>query len=230
VTAEVIYCEHEDLYRLGGLPRGVLAEQARPVASVDLTANTLELADHGLSLDDPVQLTVEAGGTLPQPLAAGTTYYAKPVAGRQDLLQLATGAGGSAVNITVAGVGAFSVLFDDSAAKSEAARRYGSSQVDQYCVAHGVPFERNADGDYPSQVVAYSAKLAVLELCRLAGTIPPHIETAAMGVLADLSKWQVNGVPFRRATTTPATNLAIRGTSTGSDPRGWAPLGSGVLR
>ena len=229
MTAEVIYCEHEDLYRYGGLPRGVLAEQARPVASVDVTANSFELADHGLSLDDAVVMVLESGATAPSPIVAGTLYYALPVYGRPDRLRLATAPGGGAIDITNAGAGAFGLLYDDSEAKSEAARRYGSRQLDQYCVAHGVPFMRNSDGVYPAQVVAFSAKLAVQELLRGLGRRIDSVWEAADGVRADLTKWQVTGVPFRDARATAATNLAIRGTIVNADPRGWAARGNGVI-
>lgn len=191
---EIVYPEHSDL-RKHGLPPGVLSQQALLVASVDTTGDALEVADHGCAAGDPVIMSVDPGSTLPSPLVAGTTYYARPVAGRPDRLQLAATVGGAAVNLTTAGAGTFSLLADISEARSLEARRFASRQVDSYMPSEAVPFS----APYPAQAVAYSAKLAARELLRQLGRKDAGVWEAADAVLADLSNFRRHGLSIRAA-------------------------------
>lgn len=69
--------------------------------TADAAADTFQSAGHGLVAGTPVE--VRTAGTLPAPLAAGTTYYVvNPVAGT---FQVATASGGSALDLTTAGTG-----------------------------------------------------------------------------------------------------------------------------
>lgn len=191
---EIVYPEHSDL-RKHGLPPGVLAQQALPVAGVDTSADSLEVADHGCEAGAPVVLSVDPGSTLPSPLAAGTVYYAKPVVGRPDRLQLSATVGGAAVNLTTAGAGTFSVLCDISEARSLEARRFASRQVDSYMPSEAVPFS----APYPAQAIAYAAQLAARKLLRQLGRKDAGVWEAADAVLADLSNFRRHGLSIRAA-------------------------------
>lgn len=212
---ETVYCEHADL-RKHGLPPGVLAQQALPVASVSTTGDTLTIADHACAADDPVVLTVDLGSTLPSPLVAGTTYYARPVAGRSDLLQLSATAGGAAVNLTTVGSGTFALLADISEARSYEARRYASRQIDSHMPGEDVPFA----APYPAQAIAYCAKLAARELLRTLGRHDDGVWEMADGALADLVKFLRYGMSLRGATTGSAPSTA----RWGADARNWGGL------
>jgi hypothetical protein len=74
----------------------------RTVESVDLTANTLTLTNHGLT--DGLQAIVRVtGGILPAPLADTRTYYI--VGAATNTLQLAVTPGGAAIDLSRAGSG-----------------------------------------------------------------------------------------------------------------------------
>lgn len=66
-------------------------------ATVDATADTFTKTAHGLLANEPVRFT----GTLPAPLAAGTTYYVRDVTA--NTFKVSATVGGAAVDITAAG-------------------------------------------------------------------------------------------------------------------------------
>ena len=89
----------------------VLTEKILPVRLVDITANTLAIESHGLSVRDAVK--VSATTTLPLGLTAGTVYYV--VNESVDTIKLATSEANasldppSVVNIEDAGTGTIAV-------------------------------------------------------------------------------------------------------------------------
>ncbi len=92
-----------------GLPAGFVAFTA------DDAANTLQAASHGLAAGTPVEFSTS--GTLPAPLAGGTTYYVvNPAAGT---FQVATTVGGSAIDLTSAGTGSHTFLDNPRASQSD---------------------------------------------------------------------------------------------------------------
>jgi len=198
------------------------------LASADAAANTLTLEGHGLADGDPVQFVADTGGVLPAPLAAGTQYYALPVTGSSSLFQVAASAGGAAVNLSTAGTGNFSVT-RSVVPMIERYLEIASRTVDRKSRGHAVPQSE----PYPVEVVNWTIRIAEWhvagELGKLGGQNDDPIwgrYIDALRDLADLSK----GASMRDAAASPPVNLAIRGTNAGSDPRGWAPLGSGVIR
>jgi len=70
-----------------------------PIGSVDAAADTITAKGHDLAADAIVQLS-NSGGALPGGLSSAENYYAKSPA--TDSLQLASSAGGAAVDITSA--------------------------------------------------------------------------------------------------------------------------------
>lgn len=131
------YCDPSDLYA-HGVPRGAFPNPGRDVESVDATANTLTLGEHGYALNDPVSFRAEAGGSLPAPLAAGTTYYAIPDTG--DTFSVAATEDGSAVNLTSAGE-RFVVI---DPLPIGAAITWASQIIDDMLPAHVVPIDRKS--------------------------------------------------------------------------------------
>lgn len=89
----------------------VLTEEILPVRLVDITADTLAIESHGLSVRDAVK--VSATTTLPLGLTAGTVYYV--VNESVDTIKLATSEANasldppSVVNIEDAGTGTITV-------------------------------------------------------------------------------------------------------------------------
>lgn len=206
------YATHADLYR-HGLPRGLLVEQARLVEDVDTSANTLVVANHGLTLNDPFRMVDDAGGvvgTLPSPLVSGTTYYAKPV--DDSILQVAATVDGVAIDLSNVGAGTFGIAIDLTE-EIDAVLEYYSRQVDRKLPAHAVPLT----DPYPAEVVAFVAKLAARELLSRRGERVESVNEAAERVTLELRDW-IRGVPLRDANATAPANLAI---SWGSASRGW---------
>lgn len=212
----VAYATHGDLYR-HGLPRGLIHEPARPIASVDAATNRLTLANHGYELDDPVQLVVEPGGALPAPLAAGTVYYARPIVDSDSLFELAATAGGAAINITDAGTGTFGI-YTPLRAEIDAVLEVTSREVDDMLPAHLVPLEE----PYPSAVVAAVCKITARKLLATRGERSETLIEEAGFAVSNLQKW-AKGIPLRDERATGPANLA-QAWSDGD--RGW-DLGEG---
>jgi hypothetical protein len=89
-----------------------VAVQGADIASVDTGTDTITTsADHGLSDAQPIKFVTD--NTLPSPLSASTTYYAKIPSASTDTLQVYTDAGlSSLVNITTSGTGSHSIASD----------------------------------------------------------------------------------------------------------------------
>lgn len=210
------YATRRDVYRYG-LPRGTLGADARPVASVATDTDVIELADHGFETDDAVVVRAFEGGSLPEPLQAGTVYYAIRVS--DSHLKLAAAPGGSAIDIWSQGEGvaiAAELPFD------EVLEVY-SRWVDGV-LPHRVPLEE----PYPTVVVATVAELAAKKLLHLSGQRSESVDAAELAAKAQLERW-ARGEGIRDERATASTNIAARSslsTSGSSDPRGW---GSGRI-
>lgn len=91
-------------------PKIYLADK---VAAVDVTTgvlpdtDTIKLDNHGFTVGDPV--TLGTSDTMPGGLSTGTTYYV--INAVSDSFQLATTAGGTAVDITTTGAGYLYVTY-----------------------------------------------------------------------------------------------------------------------
>jgi hypothetical protein len=95
----------------------------------------LTLDGHGLADDDPITFRAEAGGTLPSPLVAGTTYYA--IALTDSTFQVAATLGGSAVNLTTTGSNTVLVVQPPWTRWIEEE----SAIIECSCPSHVVPFD-----------------------------------------------------------------------------------------
>ncbi len=211
------YCDPADLYS-HGLPRGSVPNNGRLVSSVDTSANTLILADHGLATDDEFSLRPEGGVTasMASPLVANTTYFAIVVS--DSAFKAAATAGGAAIDLS--SVGARMVLVVPL--PTTAAIRWASSMLDQFLPAHAVPL--SAD-EIPDILRATCAELAAGKLLRVTGrsskTVTAMIEEAGKLV----ARWG-KGVPLRGENApTTHTNLARAATLPYCDRRGWNRYG-----
>ncbi len=204
-----------DVYRFG-LPRGLLGTAGREVASSAAATDVLELDGHGFETDDEVVVRHVEGGSLPAPLAAGTTYYVIRVS--DSAFKLATTAGGSAIDLTSAGdrmIVATKLPFD------EVLEFYTQWVYDQL-PAHLVPLPSPVP-IVPRMIVAQLASKALL---RLSGQASVAMTEAELDARAQVKRW-VEGQPLRDVRATSSANLAVVDTMSGSvDRRGW---GSGTL-
>src|SRR6478609_2025292 len=94
------YSTVSDLYAYG-VPRGAVPNPARLAASVLASSDAFTLDEHGFATDDPVSFRAEAGGALPAPLVAGTTYYA--IALTASTFKVAAAVAGAALDLTTDG-------------------------------------------------------------------------------------------------------------------------------
>lgn len=209
-----LYCAIEDLY-LHGCPRGSLAEEARPVASVDLPSSCA-LNDHGLATGSTVRALALPGGALPSALSESTTYYA--IRTSADVFQLALTAGGAAISLGTAGTYPWGVYHptDDVL---EAAIEYCSRLVDQALPAHSYP----ADSPIPLLIVGITAKLAAQNAARRLGRSNPSIDALALGAAEELKILRQGMLSVRDANAPGRTNLAV---SWGGTERGWGTSSS----
>lgn len=206
------YCTERDLYRVGGLQRGELANPGRLVGSVDSSVMTLD--GHGFGNDDMLSFRAEAGGSLPAPLASGTIYYA--IALTDATFQVAATAGGAAITLTTEGdrvvvwspvdiVGAIraeSAVFDDAAQGAAA-----------------VPLE-GAIPEIVKVVVARRSSALLLE--QLGSGSAERIKAMRDYAEERYKEWR-RGVSIGGVNKPASSNLAVTATATAIDSRGWEP-------
>lgn len=207
------YCQQSDVYRF--VPPGTLQAPGRLVSSVSTTAESLTLAGHGLATDDPILFRAESGGSLPSPLAAGTTYYA--IVLTEDTLQVAAAPAGSALNLSSSGSNVILIAplkWDEWIAEASAA-------VEQGMPAHKVPL-LNDDDSVPESVRSYTALLVAQRALAHVGA-----HTAAAELVAQMPFWSkqvekwAKGVPLRGTQVPASSNCAITRSGASVDPRGW---------
>ena len=78
---------------------------AATVTITNASPGVVTWTGHGMVNNQPVQLSVSAGGSLPAPLTSNFTYYV--VAATANTFELASSIGGTAINTTAAGSGTF---------------------------------------------------------------------------------------------------------------------------
>jgi hypothetical protein len=215
-VAADLYCSRRDVHRW--LPAGEISGPARIAFSALAADDAITLEGHGFETDDELQVRATEGGTLPAPLAEGTTYYAIRLMSARFSLSLT--AGGAAINLTTNGTSVVVMReppFDDVI-------EFYSRWVDAFMPAHLVPFEAPI---HPT-VKGIVAELAAKKLMNLDGKSSEIVNQAEIAAKAMLERF-ASGMPLRPATgvTTAPTNLAVTSRiSTRTDPRGW---GSGSL-
>jgi hypothetical protein len=211
----VDYCEPAELYTLGGLQPGALANPARQAGPVNIAANTISLDQHGFAIDAPTTLRVIAGGTLPAPLLADTVYYVTPVT--ESVFTLSATEGGATIDLTSTGA-RFMVTREIPFA---AAIHRASRVIDQNLPAHAVP----KDGDPIHELVRVTcAELAVAYLVPAAGNGNKSLASVLDTAVARLKVW-ARGVPLRGPNAPAHTNTAIVATAPYADRRGWSRYG-----
>jgi hypothetical protein len=184
------------------------------VPSVSASANTITLADHGFETGDPVTFRAEAGGSLPAPLAEGTTYYA--IAVTDSTFSVAASGGGAAVDITSAGSNVVVIAPLPIAAAIEWASRI----VDDMLPAHVLPLDV-----VPAIVEMTTAELAAGKLARRSGAASKSLTEIVDAADKRLKRW-AEGIPLRDGSGTPApANKATSATVPYADRRGWNRYG-----
>lgn len=191
-------------------PPEQLVRPARLVSTVSTSTDILTLDGHGLQTDDPVTLRADASGSLPSPLAAGTTYYAIRVT--DATFQLSASAGGSALNLTTAGS---NVLLVRQIPWTRA-DTFATSIVDMALQAHAlVPLA----APYPQIVVEVAATLAGEWLRRWAGVSSRQMTEVITWAQQQLDRFA--SVPVRGTNAPTGANITIRASATAVDARGW---------
>lgn len=204
------YCESADLYD-HGLPRGGLANPGRLIASVSTDTNVVTLDGHGFRSGAALLFRAEAGGSLPSPLVAGTTYYALPLT--DSTFQVAATEGGDAIDLTTAG----SNTVVSTPLAIGTAITWASAQVDDFLPAHVVPMT----APYPPTVVAVTAALAIAYLLTSTGSQSAEYIALKMAEGQKMLERWAKGIPLRGTNAPAPAGLAAVATSTTLDPRGW---------
>lgn len=207
------YATVADLYAYG-LPRGSAPNPGRLAAAINSTTNAITLRDHGFAADDPITLRAEAGGSLPSPLAANTTYYALPLTA--DTLQLAATAGGAAIDLTTTG----SRVLLISPLPTAAAIAWASAVIDDMLPAHVVPLSE----PYPPIVVTTCAELAAAKLLGMQGVGVKSLGDLITMAQKRLERWSKNA-PIRGENAPANAQVAASASVPYSDPRGWNRYG-----
>lgn len=204
------YATQTDLYDFG-LPRGALVNAGR-LAQVDASLDAFILDAHGFSADDPVSFRADAGGTLPTPIVAHTTYYAIALA--PGLFQVAAAAGGSALTI-----GAGNNVIAIAELPVTQVIEWASRIVDDMLPSHIVPF---AAGNVPDIVRMTVAELAAGKLLHRSGSASATIMAMVDDAQKRLARW-AKGVPLRGVGN--PSNLSVAAVATATDPTGWKEHG-----
>jgi hypothetical protein len=178
------YCEKSDVFRW--FPRGSVTNPARLVSAVSTTAETLTVDGHGLSADDEVTFRAESGGSLPSPLVLGTTYYAIPVT--ESTFQVATAAGGAAVNLTSAGSNVLMISDLPWASWIESA----TSEIECTLPAHALPIA----APYPAVLTRYTAGIVAEMAMVFCGVSSESIQVQLDRVREELAMWR-KGIAIR---------------------------------
>lgn len=208
------YCSSDDLH-LFGIPRGSVPNPARAVSSVSVTDNTLTLDAHDLTTDMAITFRAGAGGSLPAPLVAGTTYYAAPL--DDSRFQVRATAGGAAIDLTTAGSIVMLLVPLDKASAID----WASRLIDESLPAHVVPLD-----PIPERVRMVCAELAAWKLASMRGAKGQSLTEMIKGADDALRRW-AKGVPVRGAPeNTTRTNVAVSSASRATiDRRGWNRYG-----
>lgn len=208
-----MYCAPADLYSFG-LSRGALPNPGRLVSSVDTASDTLVLDVHGFDTNDEVQFRAEAGGSLPAPLVAGTTYFAISIS--DSTFKVAATSGGAAIDLTTAGesivvIAPLPVL---------AAIAWASRIIDDMLPVHLIPLE----APYPEIVTMTCAELAAGKLLSLRGAASKPLADMVDVAHKRLERWS-KGAPIRGENAPAPANKAVSASASASDPRGWRTWG-----
>lgn len=172
----VAYADESHVYALA-MRAAAFVPSPRLLAAVNVGASTFTLGGHGLADGDELRFSLEGdailGGpatSLPGPLSASSLYYA--IAVGSDMFQVSTTPGGSALALTLAGVGPLAVVLSPVPVIRRLCRHW-SANVDAAAVAHKPPFVVDDDGEYPDEIVGVVARCAGRDAVRVLGLNNP---------------------------------------------------------
>jgi hypothetical protein len=193
------------------MARGALPNPARLIDSVDASANTLTLDDHGFYDGDVVQFRVDTvDGALPSPLVEGVSYYVVRVS--DSAFSVAASDGGAVVNLSSNGERTLVC----AALPIQDAIDWASALVDENLPGHVVPLAE----PYPEIVRMTAAELAVGKLASLTNAAPETLTKAVDAAQARLARW-AKGVPVRSASVQSRANLSASASAPYRDSKGW---------
>jgi hypothetical protein len=203
------YCTPADLYTFG-VPRGSIPNPGRHAASASTSTDAITLDEHGFDLGDLVSFRAESGGSLPSPLAAGTTYYALPVS--DSIFQVSEEPEGDAIELTSVG----SIFLVLAPLPKAAAIAWASRAIDDMLPAHLVPLTEPI-----SPIVSMTcAELAAAKLGYYSGAV-----SRSLGAMSDEARKRVErwakGVPIRGEDKPALANKAVSASLPYNDGRGW---------
>lgn len=210
-----VYCAPRDLYDFG-LPRGAVANPARLAAFALASTDTITLDLHGFDADDPVTFRAEAGGSLPAPLVAGTTYYAIPLG--ESAFKLAAAPGGGAIDLSSDGASVLVISPLPIAAAIEWASRIVDDMLPAGVVELAAP--------YPAIVRMTAAELAAGKLAGRGGFESKALGDIVIEARKRLERWG-KGVPIRGENAPAPAGLSVSVSALGvaRDPSGWGRFG-----
>ncbi len=200
---------------IGGIPT-----TSALAASSLAGSETVTLDGHGFETGDPLTVRAITGGALSAPLVAGTTYYAIRLDNAS--FKLSATPTGAAIDLTTDAVEMMVMRDPDFDYWIGVYSRWADTNFP----GHAVPF---TPGKVPSIVESLTADLVAKRMFNVGGQASDSLKDMEITSAAQLARF-ATGMPIRDAAATAPTNLAINAAlSTGTDPRGWCPNGSGVL-
>lgn len=204
----VDYCTERDVYEHGA-PRGSVPNEARliPEGKIDPATNTISIDGHGFLLGDEVVFRAEAGGTMPAPLVALTTYYARPVDAFR--FEVAAAPGGPAIDLTTAG----SRVLVFSEPPISAAISWASGVVEENIPAHVVPLV----APFPRTVVHVTAELAAGKFALRGGATSEALGKIVEAAQKRLASWAKH-IPIRGDNAPPQASLSAAVAAQSSNP------------
>lgn len=213
MTAD-LYCSRSDV--TARMPLGSITSAGGLTASASATSNAITYDGHGLETDDPITVRAPEGGTLPSPLVAGTTYYARRVS--NAAFELAATAGGAAIDLTTAGT----ELVISREPDFDYWIEFYSRWADTSLPGHLVPLE----APIHPLVIGIVADLVAKRMFNVGGWASATQTEAEVGSKQMLDRFAA-GLVLRGASATASASLAVTATlSDTTDARGW---GSGSL-
>jgi hypothetical protein len=212
-----LYCSASDLYAYG-IPYGGLPNPGRLVAAVNTTTNVFSLDGHGFATNTELLFRAESGGSLPSPLAEGTTYYAIVVS--DSAFKVSTSSGGSALDITTAGSNTIVV----SPLPVDEWIEWASRYIDSHLTGHMVPLSEPID----VVIKAAAADLAATRGLALTGGGTVDLSAKQAQVQDQLRTW-LKGHVLPAASGHRSGNLSAWRNALSSDSRGWDTSGDGGI-
>jgi hypothetical protein len=209
------YATESDLYEFG-MARGAVPNPAKLIAAVSVALDEFTLDEHGLADDQAVTLRAQAQGSMPAPLVAGVTYYAKPTG--DSTFQLRPAPADAALEITTAG----SLVLLMIPLPIESALEWGARVIDDMMPAHVVPLV----APYPPIVTITNAELAAWKLAGLKGSSSKALSEMVDDARKRIERWAA-GVPVRGVDASEQTrdNLSASASVPFNDTRGWNRFG-----